>query len=408
MVQALAPRYHPAPRLSDVQQGTTAIARGDSGATVRSLQEKLNAAGASPPLKTDGLFGPKTEAALLAFQGSQELSPTGRCDRGTLERLSAAGEMNPPAGAIAPSASDFRRTQAPAPLAPDPAAPAPPGAVPAKDLIQSDDTRRAAARAQADKSKGATLALPPRPAGAMTGSQFLEATKHLSRPEREAALEREVLAGNVPEFARQMKEIDVETVGKDGQRHTGKLRVMPDYLALGSNEDFVQIPMNPLTAQRIADQTGTSLPTKKIVDDVYRQAEVKLRPQPLPAGPQMMSNDYIQRHQNLVNGQRGEVGAELGALTAGHQKDVVITGRLEQHPDRVAIYGWHQPNGKPIQPLSTVHENTYADYSHGVRLVSGTMVVDGVERPLAEVLGDPNLAGLVSDEGVIRNPRVPR
>ena len=52
---------------------------------------------------------------------------------------------------------------------------------------------------------------------------------------------------------------------------------MPDYLALGSNEDFVQIPMNPLTAQRIADQTGTSLPTKKIVDDVYRQAEVKLR-----------------------------------------------------------------------------------------------------------------------------------
>lgn len=88
---------------------------------------------------------------------------------------------------------------------------------------------------------------------------------------------------------------------------------------MGGNEDFVQIPMNPLTAQRMADQTGTSLPTK-IVDDVYRQAEVKLRPQPLPTGPQMMSNDYIQRHQNLVNGQRGEVGAELGALTAGASK----------------------------------------------------------------------------------------
>lgn len=36
------------------------------------------------------------------------------------------------------------------------------------------------------------------------------------------------------------------------------------------------------------------------------------------------------------------------------------------------------------------------------------MVVDGVERPLAEVLGNADLAGLVSDEGVIRNPRVPR
>lgn len=403
MVQALAARYHPAPPLSDVQQGTTAIARGDAGAAVRSLQEKLNRAGANPPLVTDGLFGPKTEAALLAFQGGQELRPTGRCDRATLDRLAQAGGRAPGAQ----PESDFRRTQAPAPQAPNPASPAPPGALPAKDLIQGDEARRTAARAQADKSKGATLALPPRPAGAMTGSQFIEATKHLSRPEREAALEREILAGNVPDFARQMKEIDVETVAKDGQRHTGKLRVMPDYLAIGSNDDFVQIPMNPLTAQRIADQTGTSLPTKKIVDDVYRQAEVKLRPQPLPAGPQMMSNDYIQRHQGLVNGQRAEVGAELGALTAGHQKDVVITGRLDQHPDRVAIYGWHQPSGKPIQPLSTVHENTYADYSHGVRLVSGTMVVDGVERPLADVLRDPNLAGLVSDEGVIRNPRVP-
>lgn len=62
----------------------------------------------------------------------------------------------------------------------------------------------------------------------MTGSQFLEATKHLSRPEREAALEREVLAGNVPEFARQIEgDRRRGPVGKDGQRHTGKLRVMP-------------------------------------------------------------------------------------------------------------------------------------------------------------------------------------
>jgi hypothetical protein len=54
-----------------------------------------------------------------------------------------------------------------------------------------------------------------------------------------------------------------------------------------------------------------------------------------------------------------------------------------------------------------VHENTYADYSHGVRLVDSTMVVDGVERPIAEVLRDPVLCKLVSGEGVIRDPRVP-
>jgi hypothetical protein len=121
----------------------------------------------------------------------------------------------------------------------------------------------------------------------------------------------------------------------------------------------------------------------------------------------MMSNDYYQRHNTMVEQQMAQRGSEHGQLTAGHQKDVVISNRLTQHPDRVAIYGWHQPNGKPVQPLSTVHENSYADYSHGVRLVGGTMVVDGVERPLAEVLQDPELAGLVSNEGAIRNPRVP-
>lgn len=250
---------------------------------------------------------------------------------------------------------------------------------------------------------GATLNLPPRPEGSMTGRQFIEQTRNMSRSQREALILQEIQKGNVPDFARQMKEIQVNHNG-----HTGMLRVMPDYLAIGSDEDFVRIPMDAKTAQKIADQTGTTLPTTKMVDDIYRQADTRLNPQPLPPGAQMMSNDYYQRHNNMVEQQMAQRRARHGQLTAGHQKDVVISNRLTQHPDRVAIYGWHQPNGRPIQPLSTVHESTYADYSHGVRLVGGTMVVDGVERPVAEVLRDPALAGLVSNEGVIRDPRVPR
>ncbi len=41
-----------------------------------------------------------------------------------------------------------------------------------------------------------------------------------------------------------------------------------------------------------------------------------------------------------------------GKLIAGHKKDVVITNRLLTMPKRVAIYGWHRPNGSPIQPLA--------------------------------------------------------
>ena len=80
---------------------------------------------------------------------------------------------------------------------------------------------------------------------------------------------------------------------------------------------------------------------------------------------------------------------------AGHKKDLVLTNRLWQVPDRVAIYGWHRDVDRPIQPLSTVHGARYADYSHGVRLVSDTVYINGRKRPIDEVLGEPALAHLV-------------
>ena len=85
---------------------------------------------------------------------------------------------------------------------------------------------------------------------------------------------------------------------------------------------------------------------------------------------------------------------------------VVISARLAQAPGRVAIYGWHRTNGRAIQPLSTVHGAQYADYSHGIRLISRTAYVNGRAVDLATLLGDRELAGLISDEGPIRNSRL--
>jgi hypothetical protein len=72
----------------------------------------------------------------------------------------------------------------------------------------------------------------------------------------------------------------------------------------------------------------------------------------------------------------------------------------------VAIYGWHRSDGEPIQPLSLFHPNWYVDYSHGVRLVGSMMLVDGALRPVAEVLKDPSLAPLLSDEGPLSQTRL--
>jgi hypothetical protein len=55
-------------------------------------------------------------------------------------------------------------------------------------------------------------------------------------------------------------------------------------------------------------------------------------------------------------------------------------------------------NGAPIQPLSTVPGACYADYSHGIRLVSETMLVDGKARSVYDVLQEPGLSKVLSDE----------
>lgn len=387
-------RYAPAPSVDQVARGEATIARGAAGASVEAVQARLNAAGASPALREDGLFGPKTEAALVDFQRANGLTPSGRVDAPTLAALERA--PSPPAGDTFTRGGEGGGARAPhvddAP---------PTDTVRAGELARADEARRRAA----DPTR---LALPPRPAGAETGSAFLTRTAGMSRAEREAAIREEILRGNVPEFLRALRPVDVERAGADGARHPLRYHALPDYLAIGSDQDFVRIPMSPATAQAIADATGTQLPTRRMVDQIYAAADVQLTPQPLPAGPRMMSNDYYREHQARVEAQRARLDAPLGALTAGDKKDLVATNRLDAHPDRVAIYGWHQPGGRPIQGLSTVHEASYADYSHGARLIAGEVLVDGQPRRIADVLADPLLAPLLSDEGVIRDPRVVR
>jgi hypothetical protein len=94
----------------------------------------------------------------------------------------------------------------------------------------------------------------------------------------------------------------------------------------------------------------------------------------------------------------------LGALVGGIKKDVVITPLLASNPGKVAIYGWHQLNGVPIQPLYLGHGDFYVDYSHGIRLVRQDMLVDGAATTVADVLAHAQWHVLLSDEGVVPNP----
>ena len=240
--------------------------------------------------------------------------------------------------------------------------------------------------------------IPARPADAPGGQEFGHRADGLSGIARDALVRTQLLSGNIPAFLRHLAPIRLLDPGS-GRHVEVTVCVLPDYLAVGSDSDFVFVPMGLKAALDVARYFGFELPTPKLVDAIYAEAQVKLQPQPLPAGEQMRSTAYFLYHNELINEQRDAVAAPLGALTAGEKKDLVLTSRLWRFPGRVAIYGWHRAANQPIQPLSTVHGARYADYSHGVRLVSATAYVNGHARPLAEVLGEPSLARLVSDEG---------
>ncbi len=249
---------------------------------------------------------------------------------------------------------------------------------------------------------GPLLALPDRTADMETGNQFLTRTASLGRVAFEQAVLEALSRGNVPPFERRLLPLEFEGVDHRGKQHAVTVYVACDYLALGSDQDFLRIPITPATAQRVATLAKCVLPTKKLVDEIYRHATVKLPPKWIEGGPDILNRWEFMTHNASVEAQRAERGCRNGQLTAGDKKDIVITNRLVKHPGKVAIYGWHKDDERVIQHLSTAHTRLYADYSHGARLVHEDALVDGETRKIVDVLRDPLLATLLSDEGTLK------
>jgi hypothetical protein len=245
--------------------------------------------------------------------------------------------------------------------------------------------------------------IPRRAKHAISGSEFLRSTSKLSLAQRERRIEQELLAGNIPAYQRQLLPVPIDLIGEGYVLKTGWIFAMPDYISIGSDQDFFRIPMTPVTARRIADKFGLFVPTSAMVNAVYEAANIQLKPRPLPPHLAMRSNDYFFHHEKILRSQLDQIPAE--AIMAGHKKDLVISRR--QRPDRVTIYGWHQAIGEPIQPTSIIHHASYSDYSHGLRLFAPLVVVDGRSWKLGDALRHSTLSAMLSSEGVIRQPQLP-
>jgi putative exosortase-associated protein (TIGR04073 family) len=78
-----------------------------NGTDVRDVQQRLSDMGYQPG-PVDGVIGPKTRAAVRAFQKDNDLHQTGRLDHDTLAAMNSAhGKPSPTAGTRGPSGTEY-------------------------------------------------------------------------------------------------------------------------------------------------------------------------------------------------------------------------------------------------------------------------------------------------------------
>jgi len=253
------------------------------------------------------------------------------------------------------------------------------------------------------------LNIPKRAANALSGSAFAKQVWSLGIEEREQAVVKEILSGNVPSFSRTLKAITTHQIIGDSS-YAVTFFALCDYMGIGSDEDYFYIPMTPATAQYLADQLDCILPTRKLVDTIYDQADIKLRPQPIAPSDTMTTLPVFWQHTNSIKQQFAQLGIQRTAdmIVGGNKKDIIISNKIydpKNTSKRVVIYGWHKDVNEPIQPVYSGHIASYADYSHGVRLISDTLIVNGKRLDVRDVLSDENLWRLLNDEGTMRKPK---
>jgi len=250
------------------------------------------------------------------------------------------------------------------------------------------------------------LDLPVRSNDAMNGTEFKDflIAEDFEREEREKEIFLQFLDGNIPESHREFIPVEI-TEGNN----TITIFVTPDYISIGSDADYFHMPLTPIVGQLMADRVDCIMPTRQMVDEIWSASSIKVAPSPIPPSPAMVTVPVFWDHEQTLRGQFSTAGLVPGDLVGGHKKDVVITTRLYDpgNDNNVAIYGWHYQNGNNIQPLYLGHADFYADYSHGVRLVSETALLNGTETPIRELLSNPTYSGILSDEGNITRAEYP-
>ncbi|MDI1477591.1 hypothetical protein [Polyangium sp. y55x31] len=227
-------------------------------------------------------------------------------------------------------------------------------------------------------------------------------------PERENAILNAIERGD-------MAPVSWAPVRNEAAGHKITLLVSSDALRIRTADGPLRVSVTARTMQRIADMLGCVLPTVRICDLIWEQAAVKITPCIYPANDLMATTARMIEYDAAVS----QKVAGRSGLVENVGKNWCISNRLLGQEGMAANYGFYASEPRyrsgtnglgPYhlwQPLGTRHSMDYVDYSQTIRLVSRTCYVDGEKRDLVDILTDPTLAALVSDDGPLKLVRLP-
>jgi hypothetical protein len=274
----------------------------------------------------------------------------------------------------------------------------------------------------------------PKRASSLTGEAFIKSIAGYKMradwQKREDAMVEQLLAGNIPSWLQQW--ITVRVSLNDASPDV-KVRVLPDYLCVGTDDNYRHLPLDQQSAQRVADAFTAILPTAKICHAIWRRTpwERAIGAITLPTIRKRAGRNFAQdsteafdAHSLAIQDEMKRKGITPGQLVAGHKKDVVLAAKGKSMPEKISFHGFYigkypaepcydagnspGPSCNREMPTTTHPEGLghFSDYSQGVRLVHPQMTIDGAMHLVSDVLKDQKLSTLIA-EAMIDPPRVP-
>ncbi len=195
------------------------------------------------------------------------------------------------------------------------------------------------------------------------------------------------------------------TVGVRGRRGTRvEFEVSPHGLRVGTDADWVEIPLDGPHSAAAAELLGCQLATEWMIEQTHRQAAAEGTlvhyysaseiaaalgwhdwNNNAPDGPAMKGATFFRWRNQLLRRWLRRRSIADDTLVSGYFKAVVPPIDGQTRRGGLEMVGGRDEEGLQIQPLSGgLHRRTYFDYSHNVRLVRDFVRVDGRELPLDE------------------------